>query len=242
MIDLTDGVQDIWTLNGVRFEWMDAQATGTGVIDSFVEIGGNTNVVQAYNTTVNGVLDNGATDQFNHSITLGDVPVVDGYYQFLLDINEAKTDSERFLSLDEIMIWVGGPANPSTEDITDFGAPVYDMENGEGNWVALDYSRNPGSGAGDMWLYVPVGYFGGAGDDAIVTLYSMFGAQGTNPADYIAAHGAGDYDFRFNNSDGHEEWAVLVEEGIIPEPSTMSLVGMGMAALGAARYIRRKRG
>ena len=245
MIDLTTAGAS-GELNGAIFEQINLQSTGTGVIDSFAQIGAaNQTAVQGYNTTVNNVFNNGAPDNFNHSITIGMIQVVSlesvDYYQFLLDINENNNRAlDQYLSLDEVQIFVGGAANPSSTSfdangiLQGVGTLVYDMENNAGNWVALDFSLNSGSGGGDMFLYVPVTNFGGAASDAIVTLYSHFGAQGLNPEEY----GAGN----FGNSDGFEEWAVLPvdEPAIVPEPATLSLIGLGLAVI-AVRRVARKR-
>ncbi|HOD49896.1 MAG TPA: PEP-CTERM sorting domain-containing protein [Candidatus Hydrogenedentes bacterium] len=245
MIDLTTaGASGV--INDAIFQQIDPRATGTGVIDSFAQIGAANQVeVQAYNTTVNNVLNNGAPDNFNHSITLGIVPIVSietvDYYQFLLDINENNNAAlDQYLSLDEVQIFVGDTPNPSSTSfdadgiLQGVGTLVYDMESNLRNWVALDYSLNTGSGSGDMFLYVPVSNFGGAGDDAIVTLYSYFGRQGLNPAEY----GEGNFG-NFYNSDGFEEWAVLVQEDpIAPEPATLSLIGLGIAGLVVRRFTR----
>src|SRR4030095_2299251 len=56
------------TVNVAIFQQIDPQSTGTGVINSFVEIGGNTDTVSAYNTTANMTLDNDSSDQFNHAL------------------------------------------------------------------------------------------------------------------------------------------------------------------------------
>jgi len=95
----------------------DGDATGTGNIDSFVQIGANTDITQAYNTTVNGTFNKGAPDYFNHALLLTQIPIVtiDGidYYEFLLDINQSGSDL--LLSLDEIQVFTLGTANQSTE-------------------------------------------------------------------------------------------------------------------------------
>ena len=85
-------------INGAIYEQIDPQSTGTGTINSFAQIGGNTTQVEAYNTNVNNTLDNGNSPNFNHSITLADVPIVSilglDYRQFLLDINENRGGGE----------------------------------------------------------------------------------------------------------------------------------------------------
>jgi hypothetical protein len=42
--------------------------SGTGVFPAFVRIGPNNTTTAAYNTTINNVLDNGASNIFNHQI------------------------------------------------------------------------------------------------------------------------------------------------------------------------------
>ncbi|MFO7976514.1 MAG: PEP-CTERM sorting domain-containing protein [Candidatus Hydrogenedentota bacterium] len=239
MIDLTTAGGS-GTIGGAIFEQIDPRATGTGLIDAFAQIGAaNQAEVHGYNTTVDNVFNNGSTDNFNHSITVGNVPMMAiddvNYYQFLLDINESG-GGNTYLSLDELQIFVGDTPNPSSTSfdgdgiLQGVGTLVYDMEDNLGNWVALDYSLNTGSGSGDMFLYVPVSYFAGVSEDSIVTLYSHFGGQGVNPAEY-------DGDGNFGNSDGFEEWAVLgQEESVIPEPATLSLVGLGLAGLLVRRF------
>ena len=122
IVDLTtDGSSG--TINGARYEQIDPQSTGTGVIDSFAQIGNNDPTAHAYNTTDNNTLDNGSSDNFNHSITLADVPIVtisgNPYRQFLLDINENNNAAlDQFLSLDEVQIFVGGTANSNVDTFT----------------------------------------------------------------------------------------------------------------------------
>jgi hypothetical protein len=101
-------------INGAFFQQIDPKATGTGSINSFVQVSGSGNLEQteAYNTTVNNTLNNGSSATFNHAIALGDIPIVTlasgTYRQFMLDINENNnTALDQYISLDEIQIFVG---------------------------------------------------------------------------------------------------------------------------------------
>ena len=213
------------------FEQIDPQSTGTGVIDSFVEVGGNTTSVHAYNTTVNGTLDNASSDQFNHEITIFDIPVVEingiSYAQFLLDINQQGTDP--LLSLNEIQIFTSDTPNQSVEtfgnvhggDIVDLdGTLIWDLDADADDVIELDYNLNTGSGSGDMFLYVQASKF--LTGEEFVYLYSEFGTPE-------------------GNNDGFEEWAVLRTDGpTVPIPGTGLLFGAGFVAFVAWRRRQEK--
>jgi hypothetical protein len=231
VVDLTSaGASGV--VNAALFEQINAQSTGTGTIASFVQQSphGNGTTSRAYNTTVNNVLDNGSSDNFNRSILLSDVPTVlragTPYRQFLLDVNENSGGGNQFISLDEVQVFVGGAANSSvatfTAGVLDHdGALVYRLDTGADNWIALNYALNSGSGSGDMFLLIPSANFAGFATSDVVTLYSQFGLQGVNPAGFTG---------NFGGSAGFEEWAVLHA----PEPSALALgvIALTPAALG----------
>lgn len=227
IIDLTTSGSS-GTINGAIYEQVVGSSTGTGTIDSFAQIspGGNDPSSSAYNTTVNNTLDNGSPDNFNHSITVGEVPVVDIsgtlYHQFILDVNENSggTPSQQFVSLDEVQVFVGGTANSNvatfTGDILDHdGTLIYQMDAGADSAVGLDFQLGSGSGSGDMFLYLPRSLFAPFALSDVVTLYSEFGQLGVDPAGLPS----GDY----GQSDGFEEWALDEEGQLIPEPASLAL-------------------
>jgi hypothetical protein len=244
-VDLTT-VDASGPIGDAIFVQINPQSTGTGVIDSFEQVSGSGNKVEteAYNTTVNKTLDNGSANNFNHSIFLGDIPIVDvggtNYLQFLLDVNENSGGGDEFISLDEVQIFVGGTENYDIETFGNVhgagtldhdGDLVYRMDEGMDNTVLLDYSLNSGSGSGDMFMYVLAELFEDYEDGDVVTLYSHFGGLGV----------VGDRNY--NVSDGFEEWAILLPEGTpdpdVPEPASMLVWGL-LGMIGAGAYCRKR--
>ncbi|HEV8606392.1 MAG TPA: hypothetical protein VGQ99_13550 [Tepidisphaeraceae bacterium] len=212
----------------------DIQPTGTGVLQPFVRIQAKP-TESGYNT--DGAIEFDTKDHagqnWTHSITLADVPIVtiDGvqYREFILDINESTAQSNRFLSMNELEIYTSN-TNVLTSFNTathTFGSPVgnitglvYDMDASGDKLVRMDYSLANGSGSGDMFVYVKSSLF--TGTNPYVYLYSKFG----NP----------------DGSDaGFEEWATrTVPTPAVPLPASvwggLTLLGL----LGAAKIRSRR--
>src|SRR5439155_13939178 len=78
-VDLTTA-GSLGTLNGAQFRQVDAQPTGSGVIDSFVRLqaqGAKQTVEQGYNTDARPTqFDENSSPTFTRSLRLSDVPVV----------------------------------------------------------------------------------------------------------------------------------------------------------------------
>jgi hypothetical protein len=109
-------------------------STGTGVFDPFVRIQGDVNKVgveRGYNT--DGAIEfETKPSPHTHSIKLGDILVVGGQLELLLDIDQNNNEEGKYLSLDVMKIYLA-----DSDDLTDywdaaFGAPVYDLGD---NWV-----------------------------------------------------------------------------------------------------------
>jgi hypothetical protein len=213
------------SIGSALFVQADPQPTGTGVIDSFVRLQHN-GTEHGYNTSGRPVAFHEKTDpNFTRALLLTEVPVVTmagvAYREFGLDINEPASGSNRFLSLDKLMIFQSPNGTMTTSNLSMLGSLVYDLDATGNNWIKLDYRLGSGSGSGDMFAYIDNSLF--TSSNPYVTLYSKFGLN-------------------YGSGAGFEEW--WVREGQnggqapIPEPTSLLLVGSGLAGFAAWRSRR----
>jgi hypothetical protein len=225
------------TANGALFYQTNTQPTGTGVIDPFVRIQ-RTGTESGYNTDGQIEFDTKDTNNWTRSLPLNSLQAVTiggvQYYQFLLDINEAGSDTKRRLSLNEVQVYLGdSPSLSGFKDGTGFAGhskPVYDLDGAGAKTIELDYKLNGGSGSGDMFMYVPT---------------SLFTQYDTNKYGYVYLYSAFGQP---NGSDaGFEEWAALKKTSTqppppngVPAPPGLVLAGMGLGCLLLGRFRTRR--
>jgi len=236
----------------------DQQSTGTGTIDSFVRMNDKGNE-QGYNTDGRPLqYDENNSGQFTRSLLLSAVPIFGfsgtNYYEFGLDINQSNSSSTQLLDLNQIQFFLTSDpsllgstdtVSPSGQHALSFGTNAFQtyLFNDPAlpdNRVTMNFNLNPGSGAGDLFVYVRTSLFDPytSANGSYVVLFSQFGdppgSQGSN--------------------DGFEEWWIRREgspctvncgsgggtgESPVPEPGSLILFGTGLAIV--ARRVRRKK-
>lgn len=219
-------------INGAIFTTNDLQATGTGLIDPFLRIQANGSE-QGYNEDYNpGPAGTPNFDEktgiWTHSVPMSELGTINiggtDYYQFLLDINQ--TNANPYLTMNSLELFQSSTANPNcgTSVGSCLGALAYNLDAGGNNSVMLNYDLNPGSGAGDLWAYIPTTDF--SGTSGYLIMYSAFGAPPCPVGETCLSN------------DGFEEWAVVPNTTPIPEPGSLALFGTGILSM--AGYLRRK--
>jgi len=226
IVDLTTAGSN-GSSNGALYQQVPDQSTGTGVIDPFLRIQGNV-TEQGYNTEAGTPFETKG-GSWTHDLQLSDLvtKTIGGvsYYEFLLDINQ--TGANPLLSLDNFQIFTSAtPAGSSTAAnfLTTLGTLRYNNDTGaQGDTtVQLNFSLNPGSGAGDAFIYVPTSNFAGVSSSAYVVFYALFGTP--DPS-----------------NDGFEEFSIVGTPTTTSVPDGGATAGMlGMAMLGLGLLARRK--
>lgn len=227
------------TINGATYTRTDTQPTGTGYIDPFVRVGmqgsAGKEVVHAYNTTVDGVLNNSNEDNWNHEVTIGQMQIQGSgnaaFFRFLLDINQNQGGTGELLNLDDVQLFIS--SNPN-QNVTTFTADgqiqlasstlVYRMDDPGTSSAPTPCKGKNGNcavydGSSRVTLDYSLNSGSGSGDMYLDIPVSMFNAAFAAAGLTTDAQKNGAFVYLyskfgsdpFTNNDGFEEWAFLAK-------------------------------
>lgn len=217
--------------------------SGSGVYRRLFNLNNNGSVLDGYNREVpnKGEFESTVFSNPGPTIRISDLVAFQGHYVFALDVNEPSGgDVNRFISLDEIRLYVGTNTDPNPVPTTAagllpaLGTKIWDLQAnpiaGSRNDVLVDYSINNGSGTDDILLWVPTDKFAGFASDSFVYLYAKHGELGTT----ASQRGVQFSGFQTDGG-GFDEWATYTATTTgtppntplpLPEPSVTMLVAL----------------
>jgi len=239
-------------LNGALFR--DPSVTGSAGSGVFRDLyrlsppSGQSNVVeQGYNRP--GVMDTSVPNGFDPYLKFGELiqDASQSSYIFVIDLNEANNATDRYLSVDDLKIWVGGTTDPNplpgtlSATMNALGVPAYDMNpSGQQNFVLLDATLSSGSGGGDLFVFVPKSFFPqNTAADANIFIYTKMGSY-TGAAGFGAGSTQEQVSIPGKSIVGGTPTTVsAIESGVatIPEPSTFA----ALLTVGLLGFRRRRR-
>jgi hypothetical protein len=239
-------------LNGALFR--DPSVTGSagsGVFRDLYRVSppnGQDNVVESgYNRP--GVMDTSVPNGFDPYLKFGELiqDASQSSYIFVIDINEANNATDRYLSVDDLKIWVGGTTDPNplpgtlSDTMNALGVPAYDMNpSGQQNFVLLDATLSSGSGGGDLFVFVPKSFFPqNTAANANIFIYTKMGSY-TGAAGFGAGSTQEQVSIPGKSIVGGTPTTVsTIESGVatIPEPSTFA----ALLTVGLLGFRRRRR-
>ncbi|HEY0629189.1 MAG TPA: SdrD B-like domain-containing protein, partial [Sphingomicrobium sp.] len=174
-------------IGGVLFTDAANTGSGTGNYNTFLAISNNSGIEQGFNSDDTPPIDasNKDIDQAKtHTVKLSDLVVVTvngvQYYEFRVDLNEANSDPNAQISLDQFKLY--SSANGGINDTTTLFSQnlIYDMDAGGNKSVLLSDAESSGSGNDDYSVLVPITAFAGLNPtETYVYLFTQMGAAGT---------------------------------------------------------------
>jgi hypothetical protein len=165
------------TVNGALFQTTTVSTTGTGVIAPFLRLQANGTESGLNSDSTNANL-YGDTKfgSWTHDVVLSNLGVQSGFVGFLLDINQTSANPTLLFDTFKVYTRSGSITDGTPDLLTDVpGVLRYDLG---ANSLLLDYSLNPGSGAGDLLIFLPTSFFSGA--TLADNLYVVAGFSGSN--------------------------------------------------------------
>lgn len=237
-------------INGALFRDPSVEGSaGSGTFRDLYRVsppsGPNNVMEEGYNRP--GIMHTSVPNGFNPYLRMTDLiqDASQSSYIFVVDLNESNNATDRYLSVDDLKIWVGGTTDPAVlpntlaATMTMFGTPVYDMSPaGQQNFALLDATLSSGSGGGDLFVFVPKSYFPQNADpNAFVYIYTRMGTYTGAPG-----FGAGATQEQISipgKSINSGSTVSTITSGLvtIPEPSTFA----GLLAAGLFGLVRRRR-
>ncbi|MCW1925388.1 MprA protease, GlyGly-CTERM protein-sorting domain-containing form [Luteolibacter arcticus] len=222
-------------INGALFRdpSVDGSA-GSGVFRDLYRLSpaGKDSVEQGYNRP--GIMNTSVPNGFDPYLKFGELvqDASQSSYIFVIDINESNNATDRYLSLDDLKIWIGGTTDPNplpsslSATMTALGVPEFDMNpSGQQNFVMLDATLSSGSGGGDVFVFVPKSFFPqNTAPNANIFIYTRMGGY-TGAAGFGAGATQEQVSIPGKSIIGGTATTVsTIQSGVatIPEPSTFA--------------------
>jgi hypothetical protein len=211
-------------------------SAGSGVFRDLYRVSpsGQASVEQGYNRP--GVMDTSVPNGFDPYLKFGDLiqDAAQSSYIFVIDLNESNNATDRYLSLDDLKIWVGGTSDPNplpnslSQTMSTLGVPAYDMNpSGQQNFVLMDATLSSGSGGGDLFVFIPKGFFPQNTDpNANIYVYTRMGGY-TGAAGFDAGATQEQVSIPGKSIIGGTPTTVsTIQSGVptVPEPSTLAVL------------------
>ncbi len=215
--ELLEGSMDSYVVEGALFAEVNVSGQGSGAMDPFVRSkSGQPSQIDIINTSTGPYTANTEAGTFTHDIQLGGIPRVSvnktstngiafnqTALQILFDSNQ--TGGNPTISIDQIFVFSRSTAYTGNTPTTSAGLLAdpantlrFNLDARENNSLIIDAI---GSGAADMYLFLPTNLFAGVSNKDFL---------------YFSVHYG---DLRSNNA-GFEEIGVDTSLVVIPEPST----------------------
>ena len=190
-VDITNA-GDSTTIDGVIFTDAVNVGSGTGNYNTFLAISNNSGVESGFNSDDKPPIDNTNKDidqAKTHTVLLSSLVqvTINGvqYYQVRIDLNEANSDPNAQISLDQFKIY--SSSNGGIESTTTLFTQnlIYDMDATGNVSLLLSDAGSTGSGTDDYAILIPVTEFAGL-DPATTYVYFYVQMGAADGADWNA--------------------------------------------------------
>lgn len=165
-------------VNGALFQTTTIQTSGTGVIAPFLRLQHNDSEQGLNSDSANNDLF--ADTKFGtwtRDVVLADLGIQAGFVGFLLDINQTSANPTLLFNTFKVYTRSGSITDGSQDTLADLSDATLRYDLGD-NSLLLNYALNPGSGGGDLLIFLPTSMFLGAA--LTDNLYVHAGFSGSN--------------------------------------------------------------